>query len=474
MPAALSRNLTTMPKPTSQIRAICLLALMSLLAATACRSTASLPAASLADGPAPSAGTEARLRSDIAYLADDAREGRETGTPGNDSSAAYLARRYAGMGVPSPLPGADPAACRLDVAASACVNGYLQHFSSRSAADAHSGRPARSTQNVVAVVPGSDPGLRGQILIIGAHFDHLGRSTDGALDPQAGDAIRNGADDNASGTAAVLELARRFAAHPARRTVMLVNFTAEEQGLLGSAYFAANSPLPLDSVQAMMNFDMVGRLRNDRLIVYGTGTAAALPDILESANSPTNGDPALDLSPVPDGYGPSDHSSFYARNIPVLHFFTDVHDDYHRATDDAALVNYAGIVRVVDYAERVARNLADRPDRLPVIAATQPAPVAGSARKSGGDVYFGSVPDMGAGTGKGMHLSGVTPGSPADKAGIRTDDIIIEFGGTPIDDLYSYTDALRSHKPGDSVKVVVLRAGQRLEMTAVLVARGDR
>ncbi len=463
-----------MPNPTSQIRAICLLAIISLVTLPACRSTAPLPVAGASGTPVGNAGTEQRLRTDITYLADDAREGRETGTPGNDSSAAYLARRYARIGVASPLPGADMAACKRDVAAAACVDGYLQHFPVRTAADAHSGRPARPSQNVVAVVPGSDPALRGQVLVIGAHFDHLGRSTDGALDPQAGDAIRNGADDNASGTAAVLELARRFAARPARRTVLLVNFTAEEQGLLGSSYFADNSPVALDSVQAMMNIDMVGRLRNDRLIVYGIGTATALKDVLQTANKSANGDPALDLSLVPDGYGPSDHSSFYAKNIPVLHFFTDVHDDYHRATDDVALVNFDGLVRVVDYAERVARDLADRPERLPVIAASQPAPVAGSARTSGGDVYFGSVPDMGAGTGKGMHLSGVTPGSPADKAGIKTGDIIIELGGTPIADLYEYTDALRSHKPGDSVKVVVLRAGQRLELTAVLVARGQR
>jgi hypothetical protein len=220
----------------------------------------------------------------------------------------------------------------------------------------------------------------------------------------------------------------------------------------------------------MLNFDMVGRLKDDRLIVYGTGTAAALPGVLDQANVA----PALSLSPVPDGFGPSDHSSFYAQGVPVLHFFTDVHDDYHRATDDADRLNYAGLARVVGYAERVARDLADRPDRLPVIRSAQPAPVAGSSRTSGGAVYFGSVPDMGAGDGEGMRLSGFTPGSPADKAGIRTGDVIIEFGGTPIKDLYAYTDALRSHKPGDEVKVVVMRGGQRLELTAVLAARGQR
>lgn len=464
-----------MPNQTSQLHAnrsgavLVPVALIALLAAAACRPAATSTVAATA---ADTAGTEARLRADVAYLADDAREGRETGKAGNDSSAAYLARRYARLGVAASLPGTNGSACggNGSGADDACAAGYVQSFSAHSAADAHSGRPPRPTQNVVGMVVGTDPALRGQVLVIGAHFDHLGRSTDGALDPQAGDAIRNGADDNASGTAAVLELARRFAARPARRSVMFVNFSAEELGLLGSAYFADHSPAPLDSVQAMLNFDMVGRLKDDRLIVYGTGTAAALPGVLDSAN----GASALRLSPVPDGYGPSDHSSFYARGVPVLHFFTDVHDDYHRATDDADLLNYPGLTRVVGFAERVARNLANRPDRLPVIRSAQPAPVAGSSRTSGGAVYFGSVPDMGAGDGAGMKLSGVTPGSPADRAGIRTGDVIIEFGGTPIKDLYGYTDALRSHKPGDQVKVVVMRGGQRLEMTAVLAARGER
>lgn len=464
-----------MTNHTSHFRAASRAALLALLALPACRSAG--PASTSATARAAASdtiGAEARLRAHVAYLADDAREGRGTGTAGNDSSAAYLARDYARLGIASPLQGADAAACRADAASTRCVAGYLQPFAAHSAADAHSGRPARPTNNVVAMVPGTDPALRGQLLVIGAHFDHLGRSTEGALDPQAGDAIRNGADDNASGTAAVMELARRFAARPARRSVMFVNFSAEELGLLGSAHFAANPPLPLDSVQAMLNFDMVGRHRDDRLIVYGTGTAAALPGVLDSANLQPAGGRPLALSPVPDGYGPSDHSSFYAQGVPVLHFFTDLHDDYHRATDDADRIDFPGLARVVSYSERVARNLADRPDRLPVIRAAQPAPVAGSSRSSGGAVYFGSVPDMGAGDGNGMRLSGVTPGSPADKAGLKTGDVVIEFGGAPIADLYAYTDALRSHAPGDEVKVVVLRDGQRLELQVTLAARGDR
>lgn len=457
----------------SQLRATLAGVLVASLAA-ACTPTSSNPTtvpgpvSRASAGVEAHAGTEARLRADVAYLADDAREGRDTGTPGNDSSAAFIARRYAALGLSSPL---QPAAgtCNGSPAAG-CAAGFMQHFEARSAADAHSGRPARATQNVTAIVPGADPALRGQVVVIGAHFDHLGRSTEGALDPQAGDAIRNGADDNASGTAAVMELGRRFAAHPAARTILLVNFSGEELGLLGSAHFVEHSPVPMDSVQAMLNFDMVGRLRDDRLIVYGTGTASALQGVLDSANLA----PALALSPVPDGYGPSDHSSFYAQGVPVLHFFTDVHDDYHRATDDAALVNYAGLARVVDFAERVARDLADRPDRLPVIRTSQPPPVAGSARTSGGAVYFGSVPDMGAGDGKGLRLSGVTPGSPADLAGVKVGDVIVRFGRVEVTDLYSYTDALRSHQPGDVVEITLLRDGQPITVTATLVARGER
>ena len=438
-------------------------AIVTLLTLVSCH-----PGSSGAEAPTPAPATAAaRMRADVAWLADDAREGRATGSPGNDSSAVWLARRYAQLGLTSPLPAADASACRRDAQGGSCVRGFLQPFSAHAAADAHAGRPARPTGNVVAIVPGADPALRGQVVIVGAHFDHLGRETEGALDPQAGDAIRNGADDNASGTAAVLELARRVVAHPARRTVLFVNFTGEELGLLGSAWFAAHSPVPLDSVQAMLNFDMVGRLRDDRLIVYGTGTAAPLPALLDSTNSA----PALRLSPVPDGFGPSDHSSFYAQGVPVLHFFTDVHDDYHRATDDVERLNVPGLVRVVDYAERVTRALADRPEKLTVIRSAQPAPVAGSARSSGGGVYFGSVPDMGASDGSGLRLSGITPGGPADKAGLKVGDVIIRFGDTPVTDLYSYTDALRAHQPGDTVQVVVLRGPERLTVTAVLVAR---
>ncbi|HEX5829790.1 MAG TPA: M28 family peptidase [Gemmatimonadaceae bacterium] len=329
------------------------------------------------------------------------------------------------------------------------------------------GAVALPTANVAALVPGTDPALRGQVVVVGAHFDHLGRSPRGALDPAAGDAIRNGADDNASGTAAVLELARRFRIQPARRTVLVANFSAEELGLLGSQWMVEHPPVPLDSVQAMVNFDMVGRLRDDRLVVYGTSTARELPALLDSANGQ-----ALVLAKVGDGFGPSDHSSFFAQGIPVLHFFTDLHGDYHRATDDADRIAYAGLRRVVDYAEEVARRLANHPRRLAVVRDSVRPTATATTRSGGSRVYLGSIPDMAAPDGvKGLRLTGITPGSPADKAGLQAGDVVVEFGGIPVTDLYTYTDALRSHAPGDIVTVVVMRGGERKAFSVTLGRR---
>lgn len=404
------------------------------------------------------------IEDDVALLASDSLEGRGTGTAGNDAAARYLAERYRGLGLVPPFPAAD-SACRGQPATGACAPGYLQPFVARPAMPG--GAVTLPTANVAALVPGTDPALRGQVVVLGAHFDHLGRSPRGALDPAAGDAIRNGADDNASGTAAVLELARRFRIQPARRTVLVANFSAEELGLLGSQWMVEHSPVPLDSVQAMVNFDMVGRLRDERLVVYGTSTARELPALLDSANGT-----GLVLAQVGDGFGPSDHSSFFAQGIPVLHLFTDLHGDYHRATDDADRIDYAGLRRVVDYAEAVARRLADHPRRLTVVRDSVRPTAAASARSGRSRVYLGSIPDMAAPEGvKGLRLTGITPGSPADKAGLQAGDVVVEFGGTPVTDLYTYTDALRSHEPGETVTVVAMRGGERKEFTVTLGTR---
>ena len=415
------------------------------LLSCSCRTTEAVPGEAIT----PDAG---RLRSDIAWLADDRREGRATGTAGNDSAAVWLARRHAALGL-RPLPGGDS---------------YLQRFVARSAQMAHAGTPDGSaTQNVLALVPGRDPSLRGEYVVIGAHFDHLGRSPAGALDPEARDVIRNGADDNASGTAALLELARMFSASPARRSIVIAHFSGEELGLLGSQWFVDHPPVSMDSVVAMVNFDMVGRLRNEKLIVYGVATARELGGIVDSANTT----PRLAVSAVGDGFGPSDHSSFYAKGIPVLHFFTDLHDDYHRASDDVERIEADGEARVVAMAERVVRAIADRPARLTPVRVAAPAPMAGG--RTGSNVYLGSIPDMSAGDADGLRLSGVRAGSPADSAGLRAGDVIVQLGGRAVKDLYGYSDALYARTPGERVVIVYLRNGARSTTTVILGKRGQ-
>jgi aminopeptidase YwaD len=432
----------------------------ALLLLVACRTQEPRPAT--ASVPEPD-----RLQRDIAYLADDRLEGRATGTAGNDSAAAYLARRHAALGLRPLATDTARTECRTAPLPASCRS-YLQRFVARGAEMAHAGHPEGvPTQNVVAFIPGRDPALRGEYVVIGAHFDHLGRSTSGALDPEAKDAIRNGADDNASGTAAVLELARLFAERPARRSILVAHFSGEEQGLLGSEWLVEHAPVTLDSIAAMVNFDMVGRLRNDKLIVYGVATARELRAIVDSANV----EPRLAVSAVGDGFGPSDQSSFYAKGIPVLHFFTDLHSDYHRASDKSDRINSVGEARVVGLAERVVRTIADRPGRLTAVRIAAPAPTMGS--REGSNVYLGSIPDMSAGDVPGLRLSGVRAGSPADQGGLRTGDVIVVFGGRDVKDLYGYSEALYAHKPGDKVDVVFLRGNERHSTTVTLGKRGQ-
>ena len=434
------------------------LALLVPVLGAACRSAAR--------GGSP-AGTDAeRIRSDIAYLADDRLEGRGTGTAGNDSAAAWLARRHTALRlVPIIHDSSEACRARVDLPGGRCTS-YLQHFVANGAELAHAGKPdGVPTQNVVAMVTGRDPALQDQYVVLGAHFDHLGRSSDGALDPEAGKAIRNGADDNASGTAAILELARRLAAHPTKRSILIVHFSGEELGLLGSQWFVEHSPVPLDRVDAMLNFDMVGRLRKERLIVYGLGTATELSALVDGANVT----PRLDLVKQDDGFGPSDHSSFYAKGIPVLHFFTDLHEDYHRATDDVEKIDAAGEVRVVDLAERITRAIADRPARLTPVR-TAPKQVMSSQRE-GSNVYLGTIPDMAASGVTGLRLTGVRAGSPADKGGLKAGDVIVLFGGREVRDLYTYSDALYAHHPGEEVEVVYQRGGTQHSTTVTLGIR---
>lgn len=438
--------------------------LFLLLGLAACTSGRRTPSGVSALATADSA---AILR-DVQYLASDALEGRATGTPGNDSAAAYIARRYAALGLAPVVVNSAHPSC-APPPPSHCAPQWTQPFVARSAALAHTGQPFElRTQNVVAVIRGNDRQLREEYVVVGAHYDHLGRSTFGALDTDAADAIRNGADDNASGTAAVMELGRLLARRPARRSVILANFSGEELGLLGSQHFVEHPPVELGRVRAMLNFDMVGRLRGDSLLVYGVATATELPAIVDSANRAT----PLRITARGDGFGSSDHSSFYARNLPVLHFFTNIHDDYHKATDDAEKVNAGGIARIVMLAERIVRDVADRPAPITFVRAPARPSRMGPASREGARAYLGSVPDMGATGVEGLRISGVQPGSPAETGGLKAGDVVVELGGKTVKDLYQYTDALYANRPGDTITIVVLRDGQRVTLTVTLGKRG--
>ncbi len=395
-----------------------------------------------------------RLLDDVKFLADDRLEGRMTGSPGADSAAAFLARRFEEVGL---SPGAD---------------GWFQEYTITASAPAaaHSHIAGLKGKNVIGVLPGRDPKLRNEVVVVGAHYDHLGRGGQFALDPDSTGRVHNGADDNASGTAALIEIARRLALRPPARSVIVIAFSGEELGLLGSAAYVQHPLVPMERTTAMVNLDMVGRLRNNRLIVYGTATAKEFPALLDSLNR----DAGFELREIGDGYGPSDQTSFYARKRPVLHFFTDLHDDYHRSTDDADKINGDGLKRVADLATALVRSLADRRKPLTWMDVPVAAHQGGPGQTLGYGAYLGTVPDMGGSeTDKGVRIMGVRAGSPAEQAGLRANDVITKIGDMDVPDLQAMTDALRAHKPGDAVDIVVHRGDSTTTLRATLGTRGD-
>lgn len=338
-------------------------------------------------------------------------------------------------------------------------------------------------RNVVAFLPGSDPAMGREVVVVGAHYDHLGFGGDGSLAPDARQ-VHNGADDNASGTAALMEVARRFAESPEKpaRSVLFLAFSGEEKGLWGSGHYVKNPLLPLENTVAMLNMDMVGRLRENTLTVYGTGTAAEFPQFLGELNE-AQPQPFV-LAFIPDGFGPSDHSSFYGADVPVLMLFTNTHAEYHRPEDDWDLINAQGLVRVADFAADLTAGLAGSVSAQALaltfvegagnphgaMAAAAEEGEAGAGRPRGYGAYMGTIPDM-TPRDFGVRISGVREGSPAENAGLMGGDVIVEMAGTEITDLYAYTYVLRDHKPGDEVEVVVLRDGERKRFTAVLGQR---
>lgn len=307
----------------------------------------------------------------------------------------------------------------------------------------------KTTNNVVGLLKVNDGP---EHLVLGAHFDHLGYGGQGSgsLAPDLHE-IHNGADDNASGTSTVIELARLLTEYRStlKRNVLVQAYSGEEMGLLGSAYYTKHPTLPLTDAVAMFNFDMVGRLKENALTVQGTGTSTQWESMLQRLNA----DSSFHLKFVKDGFGPSDHSSFYSQNVPVLFFFTGLHDDYHRPSDDADRINVEGMNRIVDFAAKVALQIdtaAGRPDYLK----TQSQDQGGS--RQGFRVFVGTIPDYSEDA-NGMLLAGVRENSPAAKAGLLKGDVMVKFGKHDIKNVYDYTYALQDYKPGDVVEVVVMR-----------------
>jgi len=323
--------------------------------------------------------------------------------------------------------------------------------------------PKRSTtRNVIGLLPGRGS----EAVLVGAHYDHLGLGPFGSLDPSPDGKVHHGADDNASGVAGLLELARRFAAAgPRERSLVFVAFGAEELGALGSSHFVKNPVPGLDRIVAMANLDMVGRLREDALDVHGVGTSPAWRAFVDEANR----GPGLKLRFHEGGYGPSDHAPFYAAGLPVFFVFTGAHEDYHRPTDTADRVNAAGLVKVVDLAFGVLLAAADVPQRLAFtrVPADKEEQQTGSR---GFRVWVGGIPDYSQ-QDPGVRFSGVSPGSPAEKAGLRGGDVLVKFGEKEIRNIYDYTYALGERKPGDLVTLVVKREGKDVPLVVTLGSR---
>ncbi len=325
-------------------------------------------------------------------------------------------------------------------------------------------------ENLAGVIPGKGS-LAGEVVVLGAHYDHLGFGGEGSMQPNVR-AAHPGADDNASGTAGVLNavslVAESLKDVSSHRTVVFALFSGEERGLAGSGFFVGHPPFPMTKVVAMVNLDMIGALRDDRVTAFGVDSAPQWRAIVDRAAVGSN----LKLTEAGDGYGPSDQTSFYAAHVPVLHFFTGAHERYHTPADVADSVNFAGETRIVSLVAAIVADVARMPEAPAYARAISAPAMAGDSRGYG--AYLGTVPDysaMDATTG-GVLLADVRPGSPAEKAGIRGKDRIVSIGGTRIDNLYDMTFALQDAKPGDTVDVIVVRGSERLTLRATLSTRG--
>ena len=379
---------------------------------------------------------KSNIKDDVSFLADDALEGRQTGTEGEKKAANYIAKRFKNLGL----------------IAKGTAN-FDQEFSFVPKTDPHS--EVTFTKNEDGTITGRN--VIGYInnnalntIIIGAHYDHLGYGGDGSLYRDSIKAIHNGADDNASGTAVMLDLARKLKNKNTNNNYLFIAFSGEEMGLLGSNYFVKNPTINTKAVSYMINMDMVGRLKKDSaLAVYGTGTSPMFKQVLKAHNN------KFKLIENESGVGPSDHTSFYLADIPVLHFFTGQHEDYHKPGDDAEKLNYQGMEIISEYIYDVISDLDDNGK----LAFRKTKNESESTPRF--KVGLGVIPDY-LFDGKGMRIDGVSEGRPAENGGLLKGDIVIQLGDSIVKDMMSYMRALSVFDKGDKTTVMVKRGNKEV------------
>lgn len=379
------------------------------------------------------------LKKDINFLASDPLKGRGTSSAEETVAADYIAAHFKKL--------------KLEPRGN---KGYMYDFTFKTPATPHdtvgSGEEKKA-KDVVAFLNNHAP----TTVVIGAHYDHLGLGHDhNSLDANPEGKIHNGADDNASGTAGVIELARHFSQNnkTEKFNFLFICFSGEELGLIGSKKWCENPTLPLDSINYMINMDMIGRLSDssNKIIVYGVGTSPTWVPLIDKMQGP------LSVKKDSSGIGPSDQTSFYLKNLPVLHFFTGQHKDYHKPSDDADKINYEGEKKVLQYIVK----LIEETETMPKLTFTKTK--SPDSKTSGFKVTMGVMPDYSF-EGKGMRVDGVTDGKPAAKAGLKQGDIVTQLGDDPVTDVMSYMKALSKFKKGDTTKVKVHRGKEELEMS---------
>jgi len=380
------------------------------------------------------------MKEDVAILANDSLNGRKTGSEGEKKAAKYIAKRFEDLGLQAKG-----------------TEGYFQKFSYRASKNPHqeaefTSEKSDSTETGENVIAYLDNKAENTV-VIGAHYDHLGMGGEGSL-YREGEAIHNGADDNASGVAMMLHLADSLQqkGSPKKNNYLFIAFSGEEEGLLGSNYFVKNPTIDTKKVSYMLNMDMVGRLNSENtLAVYGVGTSP----ILKQAVNANAGQ--LKISENESGVGPSDHTSFYLADIPVLHFFTGQHEDYHKPSDDTEKVNFAGMEIVSNYIFNIIKDLDSQP-KLPFRKTKNESEAVPDFK-----VTLGVVPDY-LFSGKGMRIDGISEDRPAQKAGLQKGDIVVKMGDFEVTDMMSYMKSLSKFEKGQTVTVTIDRSGDLKEV----------